>query len=497
MIEDRARKFDAVLLNSDRLSQRPVKVSCSTPPRKTGAVPFGARRGSVLALVAALMIACSSWIRGADLSLQTLYGLGSNPKNPQAGLVQANNGDFYGTTVFGGTEGENGTVFRITPNGVFTLLFSFNGTNGSRPTGGLIQGTDGNLYGTTAAGGTNGDNGTVFRITLNGAFTSLFSFNGANGRGPMASLVQGSDGNFYGTTVSGVTSSSNGTVFRIAANADFSSLYSFPSNGRSGEGPLSSLVQGSDGNFYGTTSAGGTAGDNGTVFRITPNGAAALLVSFNGANGSFPAAALVIGSDGNFYGTTQFGGTTDNGTVFRVTSGGALASLFSFSGPDGNYPVSPLVRGRDGNFYGTTSGDRSFGGTNTFGTVFRISSVGALTTLVSFDSANGACPVAGLALGSDGNFYSTTFQGGPGAGGTVFRLVEPVRISSITASGGVAMLCWTSFSGGTYRVEYKPALTASSWIALVPDVTAISDRTCRSDSVGTAAPRFYRVRLLP
>ncbi len=435
---------------------------------------------------------------GAALALQTLHALGSNPKNPKAGLLQANDGSFYGTTEFGGTSGENGTVFRITPNGVFTSLFSFNGTSGSRPVASLILGSDGSLYGTTAGGGTNGDNGTIFRITLSGVFTSLFSFNGTNGRSPQAALVQGTDGSLYGTTTFGGANADNGTVFKITPGGVFTPLFTLPSNGGSGIGPMGRLFQASDGNFYGTTSAGGLTGDNGTVFRITPAGVFTSLFSFSGANGSGPAAGLIRGNDGNLYGTTQYGGANgDNGTIFRITTSGALTSLYSFRGPDGNYPVAGLVQGSDGNFYGTTSGDRAFGGLNTFGTVFRMTPGGALSTLNIFNGANGATPVAGLSQGNDGNFYGTTFEGGSGGGGTIFRMVEPPIITLITALNGIVTLTWTSFATGTYRVEYKSSLNASSWTERVPDVTATSTRTSITDSVGAAPQRLYRVRLLP
>jgi uncharacterized repeat protein (TIGR03803 family) len=434
---------------------------------------------------------------GAVLSLQTLHGFGSNPKNPQAGLLQANDGNFYGATEFGGTNGENGTVFRITANGVFTSLFSFNGANGSRPVAGLVQATDGHLYGTTAFGGTNGDHGTIFRITLNGVFTPLFSFSGTNGSSPRSALVQGTDGSLYGTTTSGGANADNGTVFRITPGGVFTLLFSLPSNGRSGVGPTGRLIQASDGNFYGTTFAGGLNADNVTVFRITSAGTFTSLFSFSGANGSGPTGGLVRGNDGSFYGTTQFGGTNgDNGTVFKITANGVLTSLYSFRGPDGNYPVAGLVLGSDGNFYGTTSGDRTFGGTNTFGTVFRITPGGVLGTLSIFNSTNGASPVAALSRGNDGNFYGTTFEGGPG-GGTVFRMVEPPVVGPITALSGVVRLTWSSFTNGTYRVEYKPTLNALSWTVLVPDVTAVTNRTSITNNVGGAAQRFYRVRLLP
>src|ERR1043166_3024634 len=270
----------------------------------------------------------------ATVSLQTLSEFALNPKNPQGGLLQAADGNFYGTTAFGGTNAENGTIFRLTAGGLPTVLFSFNGTNGSHPLASLIEGADGNFYGTTPFGGSNANNGTIFKISRSGVFVSLYSFKGSDGSSPMGSLVEGSDGDFYGTTAFGGTASStNGTVFKISAAGLFTSLASFPSNGRTGRGPMGSLVQGTDGNFYGTASTGGTT-ENGTVFKITPTGTLSALVSFSGPNGSVPVAGLLQGGDVNFYGTTEFGGVLDNGTVFKVPPGGVVSTLYSFNGPD-------------------------------------------------------------------------------------------------------------------------------------------------------------------
>jgi uncharacterized repeat protein (TIGR03803 family) len=433
----------------------------------------------------------------ASLSLQTLLGFGSNPKNPDAGLVQATDGNFYGTTAFGGTNGENGTIFRIGSTGGLTTLFSFGDTNGNQPQGQLIQATDGRLYGTTEFGGTNGDNGTVFRLSLSGQFTLLYSFKGTNGSRPQGGLIQASDGQFYGTTAAGGVGSDSGTIFRINSNGVFTLLYTFPSNGRNGTSPLGSLFQHTDGNLYGTTSLGGASGDNGTVFRITLAGSFSSLASFNGGNGSGPAAGLVRGSDGNFYGTTQFGGATDNGTFFRVTPSGALTSLASFAGTNGNFPLAPLLASSDGFLYGTTSGDKSVGGTNTFGTVFRVTLAGALTTLAVFNATNGASPAAGLIRGTDGNYYGTTFEGGPAGGGSVFRLAEQPVLSWAPAGPGRLTLTRRSFSNGLYRVEFKPALNASAWSVLSPDLRAATNSISYTDNLTGVALRFYRVRLLP
>ena len=464
-----------------------------------------ARRGWVVGLLLGFIAASFPATQAAGaalpaLSMQTLYEFASNPKNPHAGLVQANDGNFYGTTQFGGgASGENGTIFRMTPDGRVAPLFYFDGTNGSCPLAGLIQGSDGRLYGTAALGGSNANNGTIFKITTDGfAFTLLHSFTGADGRCPMAGLVQGTDGSFYGTTAyGGASNGTNGTVFKITSTGGFTPLYSFPSNGRNGRSPLGSLIQSTDGNFYGTTSAGGASGENGTVFKITPSGTFSSLFTFNDANGSFPAAGLVRAADGNFYGTTQLGGQNENGTVFRITPSGALTTLFFFTGPNGNYPVAPLALGNDGNFYGTTGGDAIFGGANTFGTAFRITPAGGLTTLISFYSTNGACPVAGLTRGNDGNFYGTTFQGGRNTGGTIFRLIERPVLSGTNAGGGRVTLSWNSFSNGVYQVDYKPTVVTPTWTPLVMNVTAKSTRTSITNSLQGATLRFYRVGLLP
>ena len=353
-------------------------------------------------------------------ALTTLYSFtgGIDGANPQAGLALGGDGNFYGTTAAGGTNSD-GTVFKISTNGTLTSLYSFTGgVDGSQPVAGLVQGSDGHFYGATPGGGTN-NRGTVFKIGTNGPLTGLYSFTGGNdGASPEAGLVQGSDGNLYGTTVAGGTNG-YGTVFKISTNGALTSLYSF-TGGDDGAQPLGALVQGSDGNFYGTTAGGGTNGE-GTVFKISTNGVLSTLYSFTGGNdGGLPEASLARGSDGNFYGTTVNGGTNSHGTVFKISTNGALTSLYSFTGGnDGAQPLAGVVQGSDGNFYGTTE----TGGTNGNGTVFKISTNGTLTSLYSFiGNHDGAVPQAGLVQGSDGNFYGTTSSGGTGGAGTVFKI---------------------------------------------------------------------------
>lgn len=300
---------------------------------------------------------------------------GSDGGNPVGGLARGTDGDFYGTTMGGGTSGM-GTVFRIAPGGTLTTLHAFMGTDGATPRAPLVQGTDGNFYGTTSSAGANGT-GTVFRITPAGTLTTLTSF-AAVGIVPIPSaatggLVQAPDGNFYGTTIGGGAGGA-GTVFRITPAGLLTTLHSF--TGTDGGGPVATLVLGGDGNFYGTTNWGGT-GDlslpviarAGTFFRITPAGTLTTLHSFAGSGGQLGGAVLAAGNDGNFWGTTATGGR-GCGTAFRMTPDGTLTTLVDLPGSwsDGCAAFGGLAQGTDGNFYGTTS----LGGRHGDGVLFRL-----------------------------------------------------------------------------------------------------------------------------
>ncbi len=343
--------------------------------------------------------------------------------HPYAGLVQAADGNFYGTTADGGGHSA-GTVFKITPAGALTTLYSFcsqvNCADGLLPQAGLVKGSDGNFYGTTAYGGANND-GTVFVITPAGVLTTLYSFDSADGANPVAGLVEGNDGDFYGTTYGGGTRD-RGTVFKITPSGGLTTLYNFCTKSGCSDGifPRTGLVQAADGNFYGTTDGGGIY-HRGSVFMITPIGAFTSLHSFNLTDGANPDAGLVQGTDGNFYGTTSAGGIHEWGTVFKITPGGTVTTLHGFTSTDGSNPVAGLVQATDGNFYGTTNG----GGAHTRGTIFQITPGGTLTTLYSFSFTDGSSPMAGLVQATDGKFYGTTYAGGGHNFGTVFSLSVP------------------------------------------------------------------------
>jgi uncharacterized repeat protein (TIGR03803 family) len=371
---------------------------------------------------------------------------GTNGANPYLeSLVQGLDGNFYGTTLYGGVH-HNGTVFRITPAGTLTTLYSFCSktgcADGYQPFAGLVLATNGNFYGTTAYGGTHGY-GTVFRITPAGTLTTLHSFASTDGAYLDAGLVQGTDGNFYGTTHSG-GAKGLGTVFKITPAGTLTTLHSFclnwPSTCTDGFYPWAGLIQGTDGNFYGTALGGGANGNYGTIFKITPAGMLTTLHSFCSkggcTDGTQPYAGLVQGSDGNLYGTTLGGGTSLRGTVFKITLAGALTTLHSFAGTDGTGPYAGLVQATDGNFYGTVSG----GGANGHGTVFKITPAGTLTTLHSFTGADGSGATGGLVQGTNGNFYGTTPYGGTSGNGLVFSLSVGLGpfVKTLPTSGKVA-----------------------------------------------------------
>jgi len=390
--------------------------------------------------------------------------------NPSAGLVQATNGDLYGTTDKGGAEG-GGTVFKISPSGALTTLYSFCSqsgcTDGAYAGAGLVQTTDGNLYGTTRGGGAHGNHGTIFKITPSGALTTLYNFCSQggclDGATPYAGLVQATNANLYGTTYDG-GSNGFGTVFKITLTGELTTLYSFCSKSgcSDGYGNYALLVQATNGNLYGTTAGGyGTAGGHGTIFKITPAGELTTLHSFCSQSGcpdgSDPYAGLVQAADGNLYGTTWGGGTNGAGTVFKITPTGELTTLYSFCSQsgcsDGEYSYAGLIQATNGSLYGTTYD----GGSNGLGTVFKITPTGELTTVYSFCSQSGcteAAPYAGVVQATDGNLYGTTIVGGPQGNGTVFRLSVGLGpfVETLPTSGKVGAavkILGTNLTGAT------------------------------------------------
>jgi len=404
------------------------------------------KRLAITTILACILASAS--LAGAQ-TLQTLYAFVSpNGCNPQTPLTVGPDGNFYGTTTIGGTNGGSGTIFKVTTNGVLTSLFQFSVTNGSIPAAALTLANDGCLYGTTEYGGSYGD-GTIFKITTGGTFTLLDSFNATNGAYPTTSLTLAPNGSLYGTTVYG--GAGYGVVFNVTTNGVLTKLASFTSAYQSSSGTQnkSALIFGTDGALYGTTAYGGTAGE-GQVFRVTTTGTLSIFVSqlnfFSEGNANAP--GLTLGKDGNFYGILCYGGAGGYGSIYKITSVGTLSTIYTFPWASSGYyyingcnPLGSLIAGKDGYLYGTAK----YGGTNGpnagYGTIFKVSTSGALTSLASFASTNGAYPCAGLTIGNDGNFYGTTYGGGDGGQGAVFELSTNGPLTELAAFPG-SIGCW-------------------------------------------------------
>jgi uncharacterized repeat protein (TIGR03803 family) len=304
----------------------------------------------------------------------------------------------------------------------------------------------GNFYGTASEGGSNFD-GTLFRVTTNGALTILVSFNFANGAIPQDDA----------------------------------------------------LALGNDGNFYGTTADGGFGFGN--VFRVTPGGAVTSLFSFSPPNGSQPQGGLVQGADGNFYGGAAFGGINPGfGSIFKITTNGVLTNLFNFHFTDGKGPATRLIQANDGALYGTTP----FGGITNgipgsfgLGTVFRITTNGAFTSLVLFQGTNGSIPFASLLMGNDGNLYGTTTQGGSGGGGTIFRIVLTPHLAGVARlASGSKLITGTGPAVSPFRLwgATDPSTPFAAWTLLTNGIFGNDGTFAFTDIAAANLPaRFYRV----
>ena len=377
------------------------------------------RRFSVFAVTAIAVLGVPAWTGGAHAQtsyavLHTFAGPPNDGYTPSVGLgpIQAADGTLYGTTFLGGSL-DRGTIFQVAPDGTgFTLLHSFTAgpMDGANPEGGLLQGPDGTLYGTTSYGGA-ADLGTVFQLRPDGSFALLHSFTGAeagDGASPTAGLFQASDGMLYGTTYVG-GSLDRGSFFQMAPDGTgFTLLHSFTGGAMDGAYPQAALLQGPDGTLYGTTTQGGTA-NFGTIFEMAPDGTGfTLLHSFTRAtmDGAQPLAGLIQDPDGTLYGTTQYGGPVDLGTVFQIAPDGTgFALLHAFTGLDGANPTN-VIQGPDGTLYGTTF----LGGTRGRGTVYQLAAVTGYALLHAFGDgpSDAQLPTAGLVQGPDGTLYGTT-----------------------------------------------------------------------------------------
>ena len=437
-----------------------------------------------LAGVIAACVAAASVQAGTTLT--TLFSFNEDDGFQPATLVQTADGSLYGTTLYGGfplSGGGHGTVFKLNSDGTFTNLVNRALRN---PTW-MFQAADGNFYGTEGDGHGNGG---LFKMTPDGVvadFGPVWSQPSSNGWGP-AYLLQDSTGNFYGIAGYGGLRDEGGTVFEIDTNGLFSTLARFDYL-VNGARPIQLLLA-HDGNFYGVAWVGGIY-SQGTLFKMTPDGTLTALLSFTGANGYYPA-CLLEGADGDLYGTTT-ASSLGGGTVFRATKEGSLVWSFVVNGINGSTPCF-LMQAGDGFLYGTTT---SVGG-NGNGTIFRITTNGDFSTLFAFTGTNGSSPFF-LLESPDNCFYGTSFYGGMQNCGTVFRLSIPRApvIQRPVPSGDSLQLTWTSVAGQTYQLQYTSDLNSTNWTDLGSPVLATNGTMSASDNVGTDPRRFYRVVLLP
>jgi uncharacterized repeat protein (TIGR03803 family) len=425
---------------------------------------------------------------------KTLYSFTSlsDGAAPSAALIQGKDGDYYGTAQLGGTFSV-GAVFKVDPAGNVTTLHEFSGTDGEYPVDALIQASDGNFYGTAPSGG-NFSSGTIFKMDSLGNLTSVYSFSGGDGAEP-AGMIQVQDGYLYGTTFSG-GSANFGTVFRSDLAGNLTTLYSF-SGGADGGGP-EGLIQATNGLLYGETQNGGILCavepdyGCGTLFSIDTTGKLTTLYAFTGQqDGAQPEEALLQASDGDFYGTTLFGGdssctasgNTGCGTIFKIDSSGDFRLLHDFTGGvEGGVPFSSLIQAGNGDFYGTATagGDPSCSVTASgenfptyigCGTVFQMDSAGNVNALYSFKGSpsDGSNPFAAVVEGNDGYLYGTTRWGGTatscsytnnGGCGTFFRVAGPggpLPQPSVLKPSSVFRPAQEPFSPAPSRTTASPA----------------------------------------
>jgi uncharacterized repeat protein (TIGR03803 family) len=413
---------------------------------------------------------------------------------PFGTLVQGLDGNFYGTTRNG--NGQNqcldgcGEVFKVTPEGTLTVLHSFDKADGSYPMAGLVLGTDGNFYGGTSGGNSEGALGTLFKITPDGTLTTLTDT--GNPATSWSLLQNVLNGTFYGV--------STGDIFSMTAGgtvADIHNFCGFKNCGgvAKGNSPAAPLIQGTDEFMYGSTESGGDGalcGESGCgmVFKIGTGGSFTLLHSFVVSDGYNPTGSLVEGSDGNFYGTTT-------GEVFKMTPSGEITVLHTFclqtGCPDGSTPFAGLIQATDGNFYGTTAngGADSNGCSGGCGTVFQMTPSGTVTVIHSFDKADGEFPKAGLVQGTDGNIYGvTTGYQGIGAG-TVFKisinLAPFVKTVPVAANPGNRIFILGNNLTGATSVTFN-GKSASFTIVSATEITATAPAGSTTGTVVVTTP---------
>ncbi len=419
---------------------------------------------------------------GADpaYALQVLHSFASNRPTR---LLTAPDGTFIGAA-HGILPSFVGRVFRATARGTVSTLVPFEGDMGSDPVG-LTVGHDGSIYGATQFGSTT--SGSLYRISPDGTFLELHRFNGPDGARPSGNLLQASDGYVYGTTSAG-GSGGVGTLFKVnATGSEFSTLFGF--SPPVGEQPLGGLIEMEPGILYGTTSAGGTEA-GGTIFKVTPSGQLETLVHLTKETG-YGWVFLTKTRNGRIVGTAQHGLSLGNGTFFQLTEDDQLTVVANFNEPNGAFPGGGVIEGADGAFYGVTAR----GGRKDQGTVFRVDMTGQITTLASFDGPSGSGP-RGLVEGADGQLYGIAYSGGQFGNGTFFRVVKPPQLNATRAPDGAVVVRWDSSPGIDYRLEFIPDWDGAAWQPIA-ELTASSETLAVTNRYLGARMGFFRLRILP
>jgi uncharacterized repeat protein (TIGR03803 family) len=375
-------------------------------------------------------------------------------KTPRSGLTLGRDGNFYGTTWQGGTS-NYGNIFQITAAGVLTVLHNFSYTDGGNPYSPPVQSTDGDYYGTTEAGGTG--SGTVYKITSSGSFTSLHSFSFSECSTPVAPLIQGTDGNFYGTCPAGGTAGGDGSVIKITSAGVVTVMYSFDfTHGSHPNGPL---VQGTNGNYYGTTSGGGTL-DGGVVFKLTSANVLTVLYSFNAKPGSVDGnlvdAGLFQATDGKFYGVTDAGGTNGFGIVYKITSGGVYSVLYNLVKATGSVPETTLRQHTNGKLYGAANS----GGASGLGALFSFD-VGLKSFVSEMPTVGKIAKTVGILGSGFTGATSVTFNGTSAS----YSVTSDTYISATVPSGAGTGFVNVVTPGGTLtsNLEFRVTPTVASF----------------------------------
>lgn len=402
-------------------------------------------RATVITLAWALLLAAIAAQSAPAQTFKSLYSFtgGNDGGGPLGPFAIDAEGNLYSATAYSQNGIGGGTVFKLSQAGKLSVLHSFTGGengDGANDSSGVIRDLAGDIYGTTQTGGFN-NQGVVFKVTKSGKESVLHRFTGgSDGMEPTAGLVRDSAGNLYGTTGGGARCVACGTVFKVDKAGKETVLYRFKGAPDAAHVLFGNLFLDGTGNLFGVTYYGGlTTGcaapqlGCGTVFEVSPNGRGGwsekVFYRFKGgAAGAYAYSGLVRDANGNFYGTTEWGGNSGCsglgcGTVYKLDSSGNETVLYRFTGgSDGQAPGEVLILDGHGNLYGTASEGAKGACSDGCGTVFKLDTTGKLTVLHSFSEADGAHPLS-LLRDTAGNLYGTTSFGGSSNWGTVFEIV--------------------------------------------------------------------------